>query len=157
MVVAAFKFQIRSVSNDDIEALVALWSEVFPEYNDPAFPQRDPRTNIARKLQRADGLFWVAISETSNSAEILGSVMGGYDGHRGWIYTLGVHPDHRRCGVATALLTHAEHEIEALGCVKINMQVMAGNAAALAFYAAHGYKNDAVTSIGKRIGQHAQK
>jgi ribosomal protein S18 acetylase RimI-like enzyme len=138
---------IRAVSPADTDALVALWSEIFPEYNDPKYPQRDPRTNIARKLAMEDGLFWVA---TQGDA-LIGTVMAGYDGNRGWMYTLGVAQAARRAGVASGLLLHAEAALKARGCVKINMQVMAGKDAALAFYAKHGYGQDAVISIGKRI------
>ncbi len=138
---------IRAVSPADTDALVALWSAIFPEYNDPKYPQRDPRTNIARKLAMNDGLFWVA----SQRHALIGTVMAGYDGHRGWVYTLGVAPAVRRAGVASGLLQHAEAALKARGCVKINMQVMAGNDAALAFYAKHGYGRDAVISIGKRL------
>jgi ribosomal protein S18 acetylase RimI-like enzyme len=141
------EMSIRPVNDEDIDALVALWSRVFPEYNDPKYPQREPRANIVRKLAQRDGLFWLA----QHAGNVLGSVMAGYDGHRGWVYSLGVHPDARRAGLGAALLNHVEEALRAQGCVKLNMQVMATNESALAFYATQGYAQDNVVSIGKRL------
>jgi ribosomal protein S18 acetylase RimI-like enzyme len=139
---------VRDVRDEDTDALVALWNIVFPEYNDPNYPQRDPRANIARKLAMRDHLFWIA---TNAANELVGSVMAGYDGHRGWLYSLGVHPNARRGGIARALLSHAEAALRARGCVKLNLQVMADNEGAMRFYGANGFGQDRVVSWGKRL------
>jgi hypothetical protein len=59
---------IHPVTDRDADAIVALWREVFPEYDDPTRPQRDPRASIARKLAFGDGLFWLAEEETGARA-----------------------------------------------------------------------------------------
>ena len=138
---------IRPATSADTDAILALWAAVFPEYLDPAFPQRDPRASIERKLAFGDGRFWVAVVDE----RIAGTVMSGYDGHRGWIYSLGVDPALRRLGIASALATHAEAELAAAGCPKVNLQVFEGNAVALAFWAARGFAVDGVLSLGKRL------
>jgi ribosomal protein S18 acetylase RimI-like enzyme len=151
--------RIRPVIAADIEAILALWARVFPEYFDPAYPQRDPRASIERKLAFGDGRFWVAVvaeggpgAAGPGAAErIAGTVMSGYDGHRGWIYSLGVDPALRRTGIASALAAHAEAELAAAGCPKVNLQVFEGNAAALAFWAARGFAVDGVLSLAKRL------
>jgi ribosomal protein S18 acetylase RimI-like enzyme len=139
---------IREIVANDTDAIVALWRSVFPEYFDPTKPQRAPGPSIDRKLAFDDGLFWLAENERG---EILGTVMAGYDGHRGWIYSIGVHPSARGSGLAQDLLAHAERALHARGCIKVNLQVGAGNARALAFYEKTGYANDDVTSLGKRL------
>jgi ribosomal protein S18 acetylase RimI-like enzyme len=139
--------RIRSVVEADTEAIVALWREVFPEYDDPARPQRDPRSSIARKLAFGDGLFWLA----EDDARPVGTAMAGYDGHRGWIYSIGVVPALRRKGIARALLAHAEARLRALGCPKINIQVLSTNEAALSFWRTAGYRQDDVMSLGRRL------
>lgn len=139
--------QLRAVVAADFEPLVALWREVFPEYDDPTRPQRDPRANIERKLAQRDGLFWVAHDERA----LLGTAMAGYDGHRGWLYSVGVAPRVRRSGIARRLVAHAEAELARRGCPKINLQVLAVNDAAQAFWRALGYVPDAVVSLGKRL------
>jgi ribosomal protein S18 acetylase RimI-like enzyme len=139
---------IRPVTLADTESVLALWGQVFPEYDDPARPQRAPRASIARKLAFGDGLFWLA----EQAGRVVGTVMAGYDGHRGWVYSLGVHPDARRAGVGRALLGVAEEALASRGCPKVNLQVLAGNEAAQAFWRRAGYAPDAVVSLGKRLG-----
>jgi ribosomal protein S18 acetylase RimI-like enzyme len=138
---------IRPVVRDDIEAVVALWRLVFPEYGDPAKAHRDPRASIERKLAFNDGLFWLA----ARDAAVVGTVMAGYDGHRGWLYSLGVHPAARRAGIGRALLAVAEQRLAELGCPKVNLQVFDTNTEALAFWRTAGYAPDAVVSLGKRL------
>jgi len=139
--------RIRVVEPADLEALVALWHEVFPEYRDPTKPQRDPRANIERKLAQRDGLFWLAEGDDG----IVATAMAGYDGHRGWLYSVGVHPRVRRSGLARALVAHAEAALAQRGCPKINLQVMTVNESAQAFWRAVGYAPDLVVSFGKRL------
>jgi ribosomal protein S18 acetylase RimI-like enzyme len=138
---------VRPVVPADTDAVVGLWRIVFPEYNDPARPQRDPRANVARKLAFGGELFWVA----ERNGAVVGTVMAGYDGHRGWIYSLAVHPDVRREGVGRALLETAERALAALGCPKVNLQVLAENESAQNFWRAAGYVQDSVVSFGKRL------
>ena len=140
--------EIRAVKPGDTDAVVALWERTLPEYGDPTRPQRAPRPSIRRKLDWGDGLFWLAVSDE----EVVGTVMAGYDGHRGWIYSLAVHPDHRRGGLGTALVAHAEQELARLGCPKVNLQVLATNADGAEFWAATGYQPDPVLGLGKRLG-----
>ncbi len=92
-------------------------------------------------------LFFVATVEGA----VAGTAMGGYDGHRGWIYTVAVAPEHRHRGIGTALIRHVEAELARRGCLKINLQVRASNAGVIAFYAAMGYSVDDVLSMGKRL------
>jgi ribosomal protein S18 acetylase RimI-like enzyme len=138
---------IRPVTAADTEAIIEFWCTVLPEYSDAQKPQREPRANIARKLAAKDGLFWIAEVE----GRIAGTVMAGYDGHRGWIYTLAVAHRCRRQGVASALIRHAESALTALGCPKVNLQVLAANEDARQFYGRLGYVPDEVVSLGKRL------
>jgi ribosomal protein S18 acetylase RimI-like enzyme len=82
---------------------------------------------------------------------VVGSVMGGYDGHRGWIYALAVKPSHRRRGIASALMHAIERRLAAAGCGKLNLQVRASNSAVIAFYEALGFAVEARVSMGKRL------
>ena len=140
---------IRPILSSDTDAVVALWLVVFPEYSDPLRTHRDPRSNVERKLAFGDGFFWLAELD----GRVVGSVMAGYDGHRGWVYSLGVHPEARRLGVGRALLVEAERALGALGCPKVNLQVFSTNDRALTFWRSAGYVQDDVVSLGKRLPQ----
>ena len=102
---------------------------------------------IDKKTRVADGLFFVALEEDT----VIGTVMAGYDGHRGWIYSLAVLPAYRKRGIGTALLEHAEKKLANLGCVKVNLQVMEGNETVVGFYHANGYSTENRISMGKRL------
>jgi ribosomal protein S18 acetylase RimI-like enzyme len=147
MTSAPADIHIRAFDDADTEAVIALWRDAFPEYNAPDKPHREPRRSIANKVAMRDGLFFVAVRER----KIAGTVMAGYDGHRGWVYSLAVTRALRRRGVASALLHRAEAALAQRGCLKLNLQVLTGSREALAFYNAHGYAVDDVVSLGKRL------
>ncbi|QOV87628.1 GNAT family acetyltransferase [Humisphaera borealis] len=123
--------------------VVALWETVFGY--DAA--HNCPSLVIEKKIAVCDGLFFVAI----NDPGIIGTIIAGYDGHRGWIYSVAVHPGYRKQGIGSRLVTHAEIALAARGCMKINLQIMEGNEAVAAFYSSMGYAVEQRVSMGKRI------
>ena len=135
--------RVRSYAHHDEDAVVRLWQTVFAD--DP--PWNAPREMIRRNLEVQPDLFLVATLD----AELVGTVVAGFDGVRGWIHHLAVTPTARRRGVASALMAEAEARLRALGCPKLNLQVRAGNRDAEAFYAALGFAVEARTSFGKRL------
>ncbi|HXY45121.1 MAG TPA: GNAT family N-acetyltransferase [Acidimicrobiales bacterium] len=82
---------------------------------------------------------------------VVGSVMFGYDGHRGWLNYLAVKPEHQRRGLGRALVGYAEHELAELGCAKVNLQIRRTNAGVVDFYLSLGYLVDDVISMGRRL------
>ncbi|AUT58696.1 GNAT family acetyltransferase [Paraburkholderia terrae] len=139
---------IRVFDAADTDAVIALWLEAFPEYKDASRPQRNPYLSIANKLATQPELFFVAVKDGA----IVGTVMAGYDGHRGWLYSLAVEAAARRLGIGTLLVRHAEAALTARGCPKVNLQVLSAKADVQAFYESLGYVADAVISLGKRLG-----
>jgi ribosomal protein S18 acetylase RimI-like enzyme len=138
---------IRIFDEGDTEEVLALWREAFPEYAVPGKPQRDPRLSIRNKLAMQPELFFVGLL----NERLIGTVMAGYDGHRGWMYSLAVAEDERGNGYARALVEHAERALAAIGCPKLNLQLMANKPETQAFYAKLGYQMDEVVSFGKRL------
>ena len=136
--------QVRRFALADEAAVVELWSNVFRD--DP--PWNEPRLMIQRKLRVQPELFLVAEVE----ARVVGTVLAGFDGVRGWIHHLCVEPTLQRLGVGRALVRAAEVGLSALDCPKVNLQVRATNAAVIAFYEAIGYSVEARASLGKRLG-----
>lgn len=136
--------RIRTYQPADREMVVTLWETVFPN----SMGHNDPNTSIERKVLADDGLFFVAFNDNS----VIGTVLAGYDGHRGWLYSLAVAPTHRRNGVGTQLVRHAERVLETLGCPKLNLQVRSDNREVVAFYESLGFDSEERISMGKRIG-----
>ncbi len=132
---------IRRYDDCDTSSVVAL-----REAAGLLHPNNDPFADIHRKIADSPWGFIVMVDRD----DIVGSVMVGYDGHRGWINDLGCHPDHRRRGVATALMAEAQRLLLERGCPKVNLHVREGNEPAHRFYARLGDANDNVTSFGLR-------
>ena len=134
--------RIRCFEPRDEPGLVALWHAC-----DLVVPWNDPSRDIASKLAFQPDLLFVAESD----GRVAGSVMVGYEGHRGWINYLAVEPAARRGGLGRALVERAERELGARGCPKVNLQVRGSNRAAVAFYERLGYVIDDTVSLGKRL------
>jgi ribosomal protein S18 acetylase RimI-like enzyme len=83
--------------------------------------------------------------------KVIATAMGGYDGHRGWVNYLAVHPDYRRKSYGKMMMQAIEEKLMALGCPKLNLQVRATNLAVIGFYEKIGYASDNVVSMGKRL------
>lgn len=133
---------IRAFEQADGPAVIALWRACALTR-----PWNDPARDIARKLSVQRELFLVGLSD----GVLMASVMAGYDGHRGWVNYLAVHPDWRRQRHGEALMQAVEQRLLALGCPKLNLQVRSTNTGVLDFYRALGYLQDDVVSLGKRL------
>ncbi|CAI0850100.1 GNAT family acetyltransferase [Serratia liquefaciens] len=134
--------EIRVFRQDDFEEVITLW-----ERCDLLRPWNDPEMDIERKLNHDPDLFLVA----EVGGEVVGSVMGGYDGHRGSAYYLGVHPDYRGRGIANALISRLEKKLIARGCPKIQLMVREDNDTLIEMYEKLGYEIQSITSLGKRL------
>ena len=133
---------IRRFRPGDEDSVIGLWRECGL-----LRPWNDPRDEIAGNQKSVSGRLFVAASIN----EVVGSVMVGYDGRRGWINYLAVLPTHRRRGLGTMLMATAESYLAEIGCSKVNLQVRESNQGVVAFYAALGYSDDHVMSLGKRL------
>lgn len=132
--------RIRPFERADTESVVALWEEAGLTR-----PWNDPRRDIERKLSVQPELFLVAL----DGDRLVGSVMAGYDGHRGWLYYLAAREPRR--GIGRALVAEAEERLVALGCPKVQLMVRRDNEAARGFYDALGYEPVDVWMAGRRL------
>jgi purine-nucleoside phosphorylase/ribosomal protein S18 acetylase RimI-like enzyme len=132
---------IRDCRLDEVEAVLGLWREAGATVSS---------TDTERDLHRAvaDGPTWVLVAE--HQGRLIGSVIGAFDGWRGNIYRLAVHPGHRRQGVAQALLVEVEGRLREQGAKRITALVETGHADAVGFWSAVGYQIDG------RIGRFAR-
>jgi ribosomal protein S18 acetylase RimI-like enzyme len=135
--------RVRPFAAGDEAAVAALWGRVFPDDR----PWNAPAAIVARKRAHDDGLFFVA----TQSAEVVGAVIAGWDGQRGWLYHLAVDAIRRRLGVGRALVRAAERELAARGCPKVNLQVLPANRDVVAFYERLGYAVEERVSMGRTL------
>ncbi len=110
-------------------------------------PWNDPNKDIDRKLADPLGGFFVMVLDD----RVIGSVMAGYDGHRGAIYYLSVDPQHQSAGYGRQLMDHCEAFLIGQGCPKINLFVRHGNEAVKKFYQDLGYSEETAVPFGKRL------
>ena len=110
-------------------------------------PWNNPRLDIERKRKVNPELFLVGLLD----GKIVATVIGGYDGHRGWIHYLAVNPSYQRKGLGRQMMAAVEEKITAMGCPKINLQVRADNMGVIQFYESIGYETEDRVSMGKRL------
>lgn len=135
-------FRIVSYQNRFRNGVVKIWEQCGL-----IRPQNDPMKDIETKMGFQPDLFLVAVL----GDQVVGSVMAGYEGHRGWLNYLAVAPEQQHKGYGRKLVEKAVAELEKLGCPKVNLQVRDDNAAAAEFYKHLGFKEDLVRSFGKRL------
>jgi ribosomal protein S18 acetylase RimI-like enzyme len=134
---------VRQFQDSDEQAVIDLWREVFNSEE----PHNDPAVTIRQKLAFERELFLVA----DVNGTVVGTAMGGYDGHRGWIYSVAVSPRYRRQGIASALIRRLEADLVKVGCLKVNLQVRIGNSQAISLYQELGFCVEDLISMGKRL------
>jgi ribosomal protein S18 acetylase RimI-like enzyme len=123
--------------------VVELWRNVFGYET----AHNEPNLAISKKIATNDGLFFVAVENT----DIAGTIMAGYDGHRGWLYSVAVDPKIRLNGLGSSLVQHAEKALTDLGCMKVKLQLLATNEATATFYKSLGYSVEPNISLGKLL------
>jgi ribosomal protein S18 acetylase RimI-like enzyme len=135
--------QIRSFEQADREAVIRLWRDCGL-----VVPWNDPDRDIDLKLNLQPELFLVGELDGTLAA----TTMAGYDGHRGWLYSVAVAPEHRKKGFGRQIVLDAVERLRGLGCRKVNLQVRTSNLDVIAFYERIGFQHDNVIGLGMRLG-----
>ena len=130
----------REATTADAPAVIGLWHAC-----DLTRPWNDPQADFTLAVAGATS----AVLVTGQGDALSGSVVVGFDGHRGWVYYLAVAPDHRRHGLGRILMAAAEAWLRARGAPKIQLMVRDDNHAALGFYEALGLERQKVVTLGK--------
>lgn len=122
---------IGEFTMDDFPVVHVLWQR-----GDLWMRPSDGAEAVRLKLTRDPELFLVARDEDGS---IVGTVMGGWDGRRAYVYHLAVAPDCRRRGVGDALMDELEERFRARGALKAKLQILTDNDVSRAFFARRGY------------------
>lgn len=135
--------KIIQYNGEHFSGVEALWKEAFP--NDT--PWNAAALAIPEKTRIQPDLFLVAL----DGSLTVGSVMAGYDGHRGWISRIAVLKSHRNQGIGKLLIVEAERRLADLGCIKVNLQVVEANVGVVEFYQRSGYAIEPRISMSKHL------
>ncbi len=128
----------------DHDSVIALWRAAAPGVK---VGSSDTREALAKKLARDPDLFLVMEHE----GQLIGSVIGGFDGRRGMVYHLAVAAEWRGQDLGTALMLELETRLKAKGCRKYHLLVRPDNLGVLAFYRKLGWEAMPMTIMGKEI------
>lgn len=132
----------RLAALDDCDAVIALWE---------ACELTRPWNDAAADFQRSVNGLTSDIILLEHEGHLTATVMVGDDGHRGWVYYLGVSPDHRDKGLGRTLMDAAEKWLRDRNAPKIQLMVRDDNEQAIGFYKALGYEVQPVVTIGRKL------
>ena len=136
-------YKIRPFNTKDQQKVIELWKICRLTR-----PWNNAEKDIKRKLNVQSELFLILEIEGS----IVGSVMAAYDGHRGVVNYLAVHPSYQKQGYGKIIIGHVENELLNRGCPKINLLVRSDNLEVKKFYRDLNYiEQDDVKVFGKRL------
>src|ERR1019366_150526 len=105
---------IREATPDDQNSVIAVWTDC-----DLVHPQNNPITDFDLALKTSSSTILVL----EKDHEIIGAVMVGFDGHRGWFYYLGVKPQHQNGGFGQQLINAADDWLKERGAPKSMLMV----------------------------------
>lgn len=128
----------------DLQQVHELWSTAGPGVQ---LSTSDEPDEIRKKLEKDPDLFLVAEEE----GEIIGTVLGGFDGRRGLVYHLAVKSSRRRHGMGKALMEELEKRFRSKGCLKYYLLVHKHSDGAIEFYKDFGCEVMDLHLLGKRI------
>jgi ribosomal protein S18 acetylase RimI-like enzyme len=134
--------RIRQAGVADAAALAELWRAAGLD-DRPADAVAGELADMAARNPE------LLLAATDDDGRVVGSVIAGFDGRRGWVNRLAVAAERRGEGIARRLMDRVEAELAAKGCRKVNLMVRRDNARVVAFYRQRGFEPDDVVFLGK--------
>ena len=128
-----------AVDRDDV---IALW-----QLAGLTRPWNNPESDFELALTNPTSVMLLA----RHAGDIVGGVMAGFDGHRGWVYYLATAPSQRGQGIGRALMQAAEAWLGGQGCPRVRLMVRHDNVAATGFYRAIGYEPQDIITLGRTL------
>ncbi|MDN3956404.1 GNAT family acetyltransferase [Sporolactobacillus laevolacticus] len=134
--------KFRSFTLNDFNSVIHLWNKAGL-----ILSPSDTSEGLKKKLQRDSELFFVA----EGDHQIIGVVMGSYDGRRGWINHLAVDPEYQGRKIGQAMIMELEKRFKKEGCEKVNLLIEPSNKGVQSFYEKQAYKRDELIFMEKWI------
>src|SRR5437899_2027465 len=131
---------IRPIEDRDIESVVKLWRDcnLTVSYNDPL-------ADIALARKTPSATLLVGLKDDT----LVATALAGSDGHRGWLYYVGVDPAHRGQGYAKAIIAAGEAWLAAQGVPKVQLMIRETNQMVRAVYETLGYEHTPRTVMAR--------
>ncbi len=123
---------LRTATTDDLPAVLTFWQRAAENSNRP----QDSENALRTLLERDPNALVLALDDE----HLVGTLIAGFDGWRYHLYRLAVDPGHRRQGIATALISHAENRFRALGATRSDAMILDENITAQSTWWARGYR-----------------
>jgi ribosomal protein S18 acetylase RimI-like enzyme len=136
------QFRVVTYKPNFLNEVVELWKKC-----NLVTPENDPIEDIQKKVEFQPDLFLIGLLD----GKVVGSIMVGYEGHRGWINYLAIAPEFQKHGYGRKLVQKGIDKLIELCCLKVNLQVRNANVAVIDFYKHLGFCDDNVTSLGLRL------
>jgi len=133
---------IETLTRSDARVAVLLWEEA-----DLTRPWNDAEADFLRAVEGPSS----AVLGLHHDGILIGTVMVGIDGHRGWVYYLAVKPRYRRRGLGRQLMSGAETWLRQRGAPKVQFMVRSESAEVIDFYTHLGYIPQYVQVMGRRL------
>jgi ribosomal protein S18 acetylase RimI-like enzyme len=130
--------------DSDYSKIIDLWNQAGPGIH---VRRSDEPAELKKKVQRDPDLFLVA----ERDHQIIGTVLGGYDGRRGMIYHLAVLESYRKRGIGALLMKELEKRMKAKGCIRSYLLVTHDNLEAIRFYENMGWEQLDLAVYGKDL------
>ncbi len=130
--------------HNDYSQVINLWKNAGPGIH---LRRSDEKDEIAKKLERDPDLFLVAEID----GQVIGTVLGGFDGRRGMVYHLAVDDKYRKLGIGAALMEELESRMKQKGCIRSYLLVTRDNLDAIRFYENTGWEHMDLFIYGKDL------
>ncbi|WP_141432243.1 GNAT family acetyltransferase [Bacillus sp. 03113] len=134
--------EFRNFTFKDYEAVIELWTCAGIQ-----ICRSDSIEGLKKIVEREPDLFFVA----EENHKIIGAVMGTYDGRRGWVNHLAVHPEYQGKQLGTQIMKELEKRFKQIGCEKINLLIEMDNTKVQKFYEQLGFNQDELVFMEKWI------
>ena len=126
--------RIRRMTSSDIPAVRHIWSEVGFDLT-----QSDSSPEVTRMLKHNPEFCYILELPLAKETHIIGTVLGGFDGRRGWVHHLAILPEYRKKGYGKQLMTHLMQAFTKHGVVKFKLEITGDKPHLISFYLSLGW------------------
>lgn len=127
------KINIREMNDTDLSKVQLLWKEVG--FN-PSFSDTIPEL---KKMLKHNPNLCLVLELSNGERKLIGAVLGGFDGRRGWIHHLAINHLYQNRGIGTIVMNELTKRFEKIGVVKLKLEILVINKKVIEFYKRLGW------------------